>query len=155
MKLSELLREGQVLTGFQARDKWDALARIADALVAQGPGPAARRGAVLEALVAREKVASTGMEFGVALPHAPVDGIEEALGVLALSPQGVPFQSADGLPARILVALVIPKPDVQRHIPTLAGIARLLSYEELREALLRARAPREVLQILRAEEQRA
>jgi mannitol/fructose-specific phosphotransferase system IIA component (Ntr-type) len=153
MKLSELLREGQVATGFQARDKWEAISKLVDLLVAQGRVAPARRSAVHEALVAREKVASTGMEFGVALPHAPVDGIEEALAVLALSPQGINFQSADGQPARIIVLLVIPRKAVPKHIPTLAGIARLLNFEELREALVRARTPREALQLVRAEEQ--
>jgi mannitol/fructose-specific phosphotransferase system IIA component (Ntr-type) len=153
MKLSELLREGQILTGFQARDKWEALSRIADLLVSQGRGAAPLRAAVHDALVAREKVASTGMEFGVALPHAPVDGLEEALGALALSPPGIDFRSADGQPARIIVALAIPRKAVQKHIPTLAGIARLLNFEEFRDSLLRARSPREALQLVRAEEQ--
>lgn len=154
MKLSELLREGQVVTGFQARDKWDALAKVADLWVEQGRVAPPLRVAVHDALVAREKVASTGMEFGVALPHAPVDGLEEALGVLALSPQGINFQSADGQPARIIVALAIPRKAVQKHIPTLAGIARLLNFEELREGLVRARSPREALQLVRSEEQK-
>jgi mannitol/fructose-specific phosphotransferase system IIA component (Ntr-type) len=124
-----------------------------DLLVAQGRLAPARRDGVHDALVARERVASTGMEFGVALPHAPVDGLEEALGVLALSSQGVNFQSADGQPARIIVGLVIPRRAVQKHIPTLAGIARLLNYEEFRESLVRARTSREALQLVRAEEQ--
>lgn len=154
MRLSELLREGQVATGFQARDKWDAIAKIVDLLVVQGRIAPERRVAVHDALVAREKVASTGMEFGVALPHAPVDGLEEGAAALALSPQGINFQSADGQPARIIVALVIPRKAVQKHIPTLAGIARLLNFEEFREALVRARTPREALQLVRAEEQK-
>ncbi len=155
MNLSEILREGQVVTGFQARDKWEALAKLVDLLVAQGRVAPARRDAVHDALAARERVASTGMEFGVALPHAPVEGLEEALGVLALAPQGVNFQSADGQPARIIVALAIPRKAVQKHIPTLAGIARILNFEEFREALVRARTPREALQLVRAEEQKS
>jgi mannitol/fructose-specific phosphotransferase system IIA component (Ntr-type) len=154
MKLSELLREGQILTGFKARDKWDALGQIVDLLASQGRVPADRRDAVLEALTSREKFSSTGMEFGVALPHAPVDGIEQALSVLAVSPQGVNFLSADGQPARIIVALVIPRKAQKNHIPTLAGIARLLNFEEFREVLVRSRTPREALQLIRAEEQK-
>jgi mannitol/fructose-specific phosphotransferase system IIA component (Ntr-type) len=153
MKLGELLRENQVLVGLSARDKWEALGKMVDALVAQGRLRPEQRGPVQDALVAREKVASTGMEFGIAIPHAPVDGIDETLAVLGLSP-GIAFQTPDNLPARILVLLVIPRKSVQKHIRTLADIARLLSYEEVREALSRARSPREALQVIRDEEQR-
>ena len=154
MNLGDLLKEGQIASGFQARDKWEAITLLVDLLVSQGRLKAELRESVYEALVTREKVASTGMEHGVAIPHASVDGLEDALGVLAISPQGVPFQSADGGPARLIVLLVIPRKAVQKHIRTLAGIARLLQYEETRDALTNARSPREALQVIRDEEQK-
>lgn len=152
MKLSELLTDGQVLVGFSARDKWEALTRLVDLLIEQGRLEPARRQPVYAALAAREKLASTGMEEGVALPHASVDGVEEARAVLALSTEGVPFDSADNLPARILVLLVIPRKAVKDHIRTLSGVARLLSSAGTREALLRARTPREALELVREKE---
>lgn len=154
MKLGDLLKEGQIATGFAARDKWDTIRQLVDLLVAQGRLKSDQSEAVLAALVAREKVASTGMEHGVAIPHASVDGIEEALAALAISPEGIPFQSADGRPARLVILLVIPRRSVQKHIRTLAGIARLLQYEEMREALTRSRSPREALQVIKEEEQK-
>ena len=154
MKLGDLLKEGQIASGFQARDKWEAITLLVDLLVAQGRLKADLRESVYGALAAREKVASTGMEHGVAIPHASVDGIEDALAALAIAPQGVPFQSADGQPARLIVLLVIPRKAVQKHIRTLAGIARLLQYEETRDALSGARSPREALQLIREEEQK-
>jgi mannitol/fructose-specific phosphotransferase system IIA component (Ntr-type) len=154
MKLSALLTEGQILQGLAAQDKGELIARLADLLVAQGRLPAPLRGPAVEALMARERIASTGMEHGIAIPHASIDGLDAPLAVLGLSPDGVPFQSADGKPARILVLLAIPRQQVADHTRTLAGIARLLQYEEFRDALLRARSPREVLQVVRDEEQR-
>ncbi len=138
--------------GFRARDKWEAIGKILDALAACGRLPADRRRAVHDALVARENVSSTGMEHGVALPHASVDGIEEAVGALAVAPEGVPFRSADGQPARLITLLAIPREAVQLHIRTLAGIARVLSSEETREALVRAATPRDVLRVIREKE---
>jgi mannitol/fructose-specific phosphotransferase system IIA component (Ntr-type) len=152
VKLGELLREGQIVTGLKARDKWEAIGTLVDALVAQGRVAPERRQAVLDALAARERIASTGMEHGVALPHASVDGAEEALAALGISPAGIPFLSADGQAARLIILLVIPRAGVQKHIRTLAGIARLLSYDGFREKLLRARTPREALQTIRDEE---
>lgn len=154
MKLGDLLKEGQIATGFLSKDKWEAITKMVDLLVAQNRLKAEHREAVYAALVAREKVASTGMENGVAIPHASVDGIEDALAALAISPAGIPFQSADGQPARLIILLVIPRKAVQKHIRTLAGIAKLLQYEEMRDALTNARSSREALQVIREEEQK-
>ncbi|HZE96696.1 MAG TPA: PTS sugar transporter subunit IIA [Planctomycetota bacterium] len=154
MKLGDLLREGQIAAGFQAKDKWDAIGKMVDLLIGQNRLKSEHRDAVYKALEAREKVASTGMENGVAIPHASVDGVEDALAALAISPAGIPFQSTDGQPAKIIILLVIPRKVVQKHIRTLAGIARLLQYEEMRDALTSARSPREALQVIREEEQK-
>jgi mannitol/fructose-specific phosphotransferase system IIA component (Ntr-type) len=154
VKLGDLLKEGQIATGFQARDKWEAITKIVDLLVAQGRLKAEQREPVYDALAAREKVASTGMEHGVAIPHASVDGVEDAVAALAIAPQGIPFQSADGQPARLVILLVIPRKAVQKHIRTLAGIARLLQYEEMRDALTNARSAREALAVIREEEKK-
>ena len=154
MKLGDLLKEGQIATGFQSKDKWEAITKMVDLLVAQSRLKPEHREPVYAALAAREKVASTGMEHGVAIPHASVDGIEDALASLAISPAGVPFQAADGQPSRLIILLVIPRKAVQKHIRTLAGIAKLLQYEEMRDALTNARSPREALQVIREEEQK-
>ena len=154
MNLGELLKEGQIASGFQARDKWEAITKMVDLLIAQGRLKPEQRDAVYGALAAREKVASTGMEHGVAIPHASVDGVDDALAALAIAPAGIPFQSADGQPARLVILLVIPRKAVQKHIRTLAGVAKLLQYEEMRDALTNARSPREALQVIREEEQK-
>lgn len=152
MKIAELLKEGLVLTGFQAPDKAAALGALMDVVAAQGRLAPAQRDAVLEALLARERVASTGLENGIAIPHARVDLPGEVLAALAISPAGIAFQSADGRPAQILALLVIPTQKMQPGIKLLADAARLLSYEEVRESLLRARTPREALEVVRAHE---
>ena len=154
MKLSELLREEHILVDLQAKDKWEAMEKLLEGPVAQGRIRADLRLTVYDALVAREKIASTGMEFGVAIPHASVEGLEDAVAAFGLSPKGVPFQSADGQPARLILLLAIPRKKVPQHIRTLAAIARLLNYEETRDALLQARTAREVLKVVREEEQR-
>lgn len=149
MRLGELLQEDQVFTDFRARDRWEAIRKLVDALAAI---PAARKAAVTDALVAREKLASTGMEHGVAIPHASVDGIDEAVAAIALSPEGIPFQSADGKPAHLIILLVIPRKSIQQHIRTLAWIARLLNQAPMRESLLAAKTGAEALQIICAGE---
>jgi len=96
VKLSELLGEENVLLDFKARDKWEAIERLVEALVAHGKVKPGHRRQVLDALVARENVASTGMGLGVAIPHAWTDLLDTGTAAVAISPQGIPFQSADG-----------------------------------------------------------
>lgn len=150
MKIAELLKEGLVVTGFTARDKNEALPKLLD-IVGDRLTPE-HRGLVLDALLARERVASTGLDNGIAMPHARVEIPGDVVVALAISPAGVAFQSADGKPTRILALLVIPTSQMQKGIKLLADAARLLSYEEVREGLIRARTPREALEVLRSHE---
>ena len=152
MKLSELLGEEVVLLDFRAADKWAAIGSLVEALIAHGRIRPEHRTQVLDALIARENVASTGMGLGIAIPHAWTDLLEAGAAAVGISPQGVPFQSADGRPATLIILLVSPRRNAQTHIRTLAAIARLLNYEEMRTALLNAKTPAEVLRIVKEEE---
>lgn len=149
MKLGDLLGEGQIALDFHARDKWMAIMKLVDLLVDTGRIPADRKNNVTDALLARERLASTGMDHGVALPHAQVDGLPDAVAALGLAPAGIPFKSVDGKPSNIILLLVIPRGAVRTHIRTLADIARLLDHAPLREALLASRSPQEVMRIVR------
>lgn len=118
------------------KDKWDAIQKVLDLLVESGRVPAARRGMYYSGLQERERSMSTGMERGIALPHAAVEGIDDLVTALVVFRNGVPFQSIDGLPARILVMLLIPKDRRIVYLPVLAEAARLLSRDDVREGLL-------------------
>ncbi len=152
MKLSQLLTEDLVLLPLVANDKWELIQKLARAAVDAGALAPERFDTVYAALVARERSMTTGMESGVAIPHAAVDGIEEVIAVLGLCPDGVPFDSLDGQPARIVVGLVIPRVKKLLHIKTLAEIAKLLARAEVREALLATRSPAEALTVVREKE---
>lgn len=151
-RFSALLGSGSCWVLDSARDKWNAIEMILDRLVANGRVPAARRDAIQAAIVEREKSMSTGMEHGIAIPHAAVDGVEELATGLALFRQGVPFQSIDGKPARVVVLLLIPKERRLAYLRVLADAARLLSRDDVRERLLAATTSHEAFQALAAAE---
>jgi mannitol/fructose-specific phosphotransferase system IIA component (Ntr-type) len=94
------------------------------------------------------------MEHGVALPHAVVSAIDHPIAALGILPDGVNFQSHDNKPALLIALLIIPKKSVQIHIRTLAAVARMLNFEEMRHSLLVAKSPQEVMRIIREEEQK-
>lgn len=154
MKLSQLLTDGSVILPLVASDKWQAIHIMAEGMVAMGALAGSELPAVEAALVAREESMTTGMEDGIAIPHAAVDRIPEVIAVLGIAPEGVPFEALDGQPARILVCLVIPRARKLHHIRTLAEIAKLLSRPPVRERLLGCDAPRQVLEAIAEEEAR-
>ena len=137
MKLSELITSDLVEVPLRATDKWEALAAIARVPARAGRYPQSMVPIVEQALVVRERSMTTGMEHGIAIPHAAIDGIEDLIAVLGLNPAGIPFETLDGQPARIVIGLVIPRSKKLAHIKTLAEIAKLLSRSEVRERLLR------------------
>ena len=154
MDLSHLFRPENLLVGFAPDDKWDAIAKLVNHLAAQGRLPANQAPAVLEQVLARERSMSTGMERGIAIPHAAVDQVESVVAAMGIvsRPEGLSFESIDARPARLIVLLVIPRSQKLLHIRTLADVARVLGLESVREALLAAKTGAEAYEALQAAE---
>ena len=148
MKLSELITDKLVEVPLKVTDKWQALATIAKIPVRAGCYPESMVETVEKALVLRERSMTTGMEHGIAIPHAAIDGIEDLVAVLGLNPTGIPFETLDGEPARIVIGLIIPRSKKLAHIKTLAEIAKLLSKADVRDRLLQCSTPAEAVQAL-------
>jgi mannitol/fructose-specific phosphotransferase system IIA component (Ntr-type) len=140
MKLQELFHAQDVLVGFTAQDKWDAIDRMMTHLVGSERFGREALAALQEAVLGRERSMSTGMERGLAIPHAAVDELEEVVACLAVTGEtaAIPFESIDASPARILVLLLIPRAQKLIHIRTLAEVARVLQSEAVRNALYAA-----------------
>ena len=154
MRPSELLDPGDVLLDFQPTDKWQAIDDLVHHLVATGKLPAALEESVRDAVLDRERSMSTGMELGVAIPHAAVDDLPEIVGAMGVVQRegGLDFESIDGQSARVVVLLVIPKAQKLLHIRTLADIARVLTKESVRAKLMETREQAEAHAVLVAGE---
>ncbi len=148
MKLSELITTDLVEIPLRAADKWDALRALAQVPVRAGRYSASFATTVEQALVVRERSMTTGMEHGIAIPHAAVDGIDDLIAILGLNSVGIPFETLDGAPARIIIGLVIPRAKKLAHIKTLAEIAKLLSRADVRDRLVRCTDAKSALQVL-------
>ena len=145
MRLQEFLRPEDVVIGFEAADKWDALDRLMKRLVENGRIPEELAETALEAVVGRERSMSTGMERGLAIPHAALEGVEEVVGVLGVASEekGLNFESIDAAPTRLFVLLLIPRTQKLVHIRTLAEVARVLSRDSVRTSLFAASSAEE------------
>ncbi len=139
------LQRGCFTPHLRARTKRAVLEEIADMFVDQRVLPAASREAVLSALLEREEKMSTGMQFGVAIPHAKTECVEGLVVAVALSEGGVEFSSLDGGASHIFVATLSPPRDAGMHIRFLAEISRQLASRAVRERLLAARCAEEMV----------
>ena len=140
MELRQLFAPEDLLVGFDPSDKWDAIRRLVDHLVSAGKIPAPAAAGVLEQVVARERSMSTGMERGIAIPHAAVEQVERVIACMGIvsRPQGLQFESIDAQPTRLVVLLVIPRSQKLLHIRTLADVARVLGVDAVRQSLIAA-----------------
>ena len=152
MRLSELLDPSAVTFDLAGLDKWAVIERLTDLLVESGRLPAALRDRTVEALVARERSMSTGMENGVAIPHCSVEWVEDTLISLGICREGIDFESIDGRPTHIVLLLVTPRQRTKTHIRTLAEIAKLLNDERFRRGLLEAADPTAVVETVKRRE---
>lgn len=152
MKLSELLPSAAIRLDVDGLDKWQLIETLTDSLIRSEQVAADHRAEVHEALVQRERSMSTGMEKGIAIPHASVGAVGETAVALGVARQGIDFEAMDGQPTHLIILLVNPSNQTRDHIRTLAEIARLLSSSELREALRGVNSAEEALECIRAAE---
>ncbi len=129
----------------KAVDKLGVLSALADAAAAAGMFPPEKRDEVLRALVEREKTMSTGMQYGVAIPHARTDVVDGLATLVAVSHDGIPFDALDGEPSTIFIVTLSPPQDANSHIRFLAAMTRELSSRRVRENVLAARDKNELI----------
>ena len=130
--LSRILPAGNILLDLPATSKKRAFEQ-AGLLFENHHGLA--RATVFDSLFARERLGSTGLGQGVAVPHGRVKGLTEALSAFVRLAQPVPFDAPDSQPVNLLMFLLVPEAATQQHLDILAELAQLLSNKQLRERL--------------------
>ncbi len=152
MKITDFLTEETVIPALKAREKNAVLAEMATGLVANHP--ALDDTQVLEVLVERERISTTAIGEGVAIPHGKLRGVERVLGIFARSPEGVDFASLDGRPTHLFFVLVAPENAAADHLKALARISRLLKDPSFRRRLLEAKTKKDIFGIIAQEDQK-
>ena len=147
MTLGNLLSVDQILPEMKATERWSAIVELVDLLVDRGQIRATDREVVLAALRQREETMSTGIGFGIAIPHASSDRVGKVVAAFGRSLTGIEFDSLDNAPVRFIVLFVVPKDQFQTHLRTLAAIAKFLNDRGVRERLASAVSAEEILNI--------
>lgn len=138
MTLEALLSPRLSLCHLTGSSKKKLLLNIAQAIVAQYPQLDADT--IFNQLLARERLGSTGIGDGVAIPHCCLPGSDHAIGVLCTIQPGVDFGVADRQPVDLIFALLVPENDEQQHLETLAEIAALFRDSQVRQKLRNAQS---------------
>jgi nitrogen PTS system EIIA component len=136
MKISELLNTKLVIADLKAGDKQQALEEMVACLAAARHGIDAQD--LYNVLIEREKLGSTGIGNGIAIPHGKLEGLDTICLVFARSTAGIEFDSLDGKPVHLIFMLVAPSNSAGVHLKALARLSRLLKEKNFRDDLIGA-----------------
>jgi mannitol/fructose-specific phosphotransferase system IIA component (Ntr-type) len=149
MNLGDILGSDNILPELKAANRWDAIDELIGNLVDTGKIKAADREAIAAVVKKRETSMSTGIGFGIGIPHASTDLIYEVVGCFGRSKPGVNFDALDNQPVNLLMLFLVPQGQFQKHLHTLANIAKLLHKREFRQALEEASDGAAMFKIIR------
>jgi fructose-specific phosphotransferase system IIA component len=150
MKLSDFVNIKFINLNLQAKGKKEVLKELADLLVKEKAAPSSDR--LVKVLMEREKLGSTGVGNGIAIPHAKTDLTKKIIIVFGKSEKGIEFDSLDKQPVYLVFLIIAPEDEHDTYLRILACISRLLHEEKMREQLRSARTPRQVINLITKEE---
>jgi len=146
MELRDILFQDAILVNWNPTSKEEAITALVDAL--DQADLLTNRGQVLQDVMEREASLSTGLEEGIAYPHARSDGVKQVVVAFGIVKNGLSFDSRDQKPARFIPLMVSPRSGGAPHIYFMAEIVKLLEKSEIRNKLLESTSPEEVYRIL-------
>lgn len=149
MDLGDILGPSNILPEMQAVDRWQAIDELIGTLVASGKIQPQHREAIAAVVKKRETSMSTGIGFGIGIPHASTDLIPEVVAALGRSKKGMNFDALDNQPVNLVMLFLVPQGQFQKHLHTLASIAKILHKAEFRQALEQAPDAEAMLRIIK------
>lgn len=135
MTLADILQQEQIAADLKATNRWEAIDELLDRLVHCGKIKPENREAIAAVVRKRENSMSTGIGFGIGIPHASTELIPEVVGALGRSLKGINFDALDNQPVKLVMLFLVPQGQFQKHLHTLANIAKILHNKDFRTAL--------------------
>jgi PTS system nitrogen regulatory IIA component len=150
MKIMDFLSPDAITVDLKASDKKSAIVELVEIL--KSTKKTKKTDEIIEVILEREKLGSTGIGQGVAIPHGKTDVLQEQVGVLGISRKGIEFNSLDGEPVHIVFLLVGPVEIAGQHLKALSRISRLFKDKFLRQAIKDAASANEIVKIIQQED---
>lgn len=148
MKITQFLNPSLILTDLKSTDKLGVLRELTQALIGQGLVPAEHREDIIAGLVEREELTSTGLGYGLAMPHIKTKAVTKIQVVFGRSVAGIDFASLDGNPAHLFFLILAPPEMTTEYLKVISVISALMKDPDQRQRLLRARSGEEVFSFL-------
>jgi fructose-specific phosphotransferase system IIA component len=139
MRLSELLNPKAVALRLKSTNKREALAELVEVLEAAHGFES--QGEILDRVMRREAMMATGIGNGVAIPHGKARSVDRMAAAVAVCPEGIDYESEDGLPVHLIFLFVSPENATTLHVRALASLSRLMKEESVRQSLREAATP--------------
>ena len=152
MRISELLQKESIALGRKPQDKADAIGQMVELLAKSGSLEDKKK--CKQAILERERLSTTGIGEGIAIPHGKSSAVKRAALAAMVVPQGVDFASADGAPVHLLFMIAVPEEGAELHLEVLERLAAMLMDEDFRKRLTAAKDAAEFLHILSIEEEK-
>ena len=149
MNLGDILSLENILPDLKAANRWEAIDELIENLVATRKIKTENKEAIIAVVKKRESSMSTGIGFGIGIPHASTDLITEVVGVLGRSVKGIDFDALDNQPVTLVMLFLVPQGQFQKHLHTLANIAKLLHIKEFRQELEQAPNAEAMFQVIK------
>jgi PTS system nitrogen regulatory IIA component len=152
LKIRDFLDAAGVIPDLQGRDKQAVLKEMAELVAFHHPSLNPQE--LLRVLAEREKISSTAIGEGIAIPHGKVSRANQVYGVFARSLQGIDFNSLDGQPTYLFFVLIAPENSAGDHLKALARISRLFKDRDFRGRLMKGKSSQEIFDTIREEDER-
>ena len=154
MNIMEFLDERAVSVDIKSQEKEDVIRELVQLLAKAGAIKEKDVSKLVQILLKRESLGSTGIGQGVAIPHGKSDCVTSLVAAFGVSRAGLKFDSLDGEPVHLLFLLVAPEDSAGPHLKALARISRLLKDRHFRDSLRAAKDERALVKIIRDEDER-
>jgi len=146
MKLSDILNQNHVIPDLKAKDKKGVLAELVDAIVSSEP--TLDKNSLVKVLLERERLGSTGIGDGVAIPHGKFQGLKHPIVSFGRSRKGLDFDAMDGEAVFLFFLLVAPEDSASIHLKALAKIAKIIKSRSFRNVLMQVPTREEIYQTI-------
>jgi mannitol/fructose-specific phosphotransferase system IIA component (Ntr-type) len=138
MNLGDILSVETIVPDMKSSVRWESIDELIQNLVDTGKIRPQDREPIIAVVKKRESSMSTGIGFGIGIPHASTDLISEVIGSMGRSMKGIDFDALDNQPVNLVMLFLVPQGQFQKHLHTLANIAKLLHIKEFRMELEQA-----------------
>lgn len=145
MNLRKIIRPEFVTTSLTGATKEEIIRNLIE--LASKSGKVKDLDQAFRSVIDRERKMSTGLKYGIAIPHGKTDAVDDLVACIAIRKDGVDFESLDGEPSRIFIMTLSPSSRSGPHLQFLAEVSRLLENERGRKALLEAKTPEEIVSV--------